>query len=321
MLAETPVPTTESASSRRTLGVGAWVCVGWLVLLVIVALVGPSLAAAPLSTGNPVTDACGSGDGLPIYDPISCSDLKAKSEQARPDGPTTSQFTHLLGVDRGGRDTLSQVLIGTRMTLFIALVSISLATLIGGALGLIGGYYGGKVGALISGVFDVMIAFPALILALLVVTFYAAEDPSRRVPGIILALVVVATPILGRIARAATISWSTREFVTAARAVGAKSGRILIREVLPNVAPAMMSIAMLGIGIVIVTEASLSVIGLGVPADTVSWGSVTGAGAADFRHYSHLVFVPGVVILVTVSTLNFLGDALRRKFDVRESVL
>ncbi len=83
----------------------------------------------------------------------------------------------------------------------------------------------------------------------------------------------------------------------------------------------MMSIAMLGIGIVIVTEASLSVIGLGVPADTVSWGSVTGAGAADFRHYSHLVFVPGVVILVTVSTLNFLGDALRRKFDVRESVL
>ncbi|MBK6670408.1 MAG: hypothetical protein IPG46_12345 [Actinobacteria bacterium] len=131
MLAETPVPTTESASSRRTLGVGAWVCVGWLVLLVIVALVGPSLAAAPLSTGNPVTDACGSGDGLPIYDPISCSDLKAKSEQARPDGPTTSQFTHLLGVDRGGCDTLSQVLIGTRMTLFIALVSISLATLIG----------------------------------------------------------------------------------------------------------------------------------------------------------------------------------------------
>ena len=106
------------------------------------------------------------------------------SLQARPDGPTTSQFTHLLGVDRGGRDTLSQVLIGTRMTLFIALVSISLATLIGGALGLIGGYYGGKVGALISGAFDVMIAFPALILALLVVTFYAAEDPSRRVPGI-----------------------------------------------------------------------------------------------------------------------------------------
>ena len=150
---------------------------------------------------------------------------------------------------------------------------------------------------------------------------FAGDVDSRRVPGIIIALTIVATPILGRISRVSTLAWSQREFVTAARALGAKPFRIITREVLPNVAPAMMSIAMLGIGIAIATESGLSLIGLGVPDDTVSWGSVIAQGGADFRNFPHLVFVPSVPLVVTVCCLNFLGDALRRKFDVRESAL
>ena len=127
--------------------------------------------------------------------------------------------------------------------------------------------------------------------------------------------------VSGRIARVSTLTWSQREFVMAAKALGAKPARIIFREVLPNVAPAMMSIAMLGIGIAIVTESSLALIGLGVPDDTVSWGSVVAQGGADFRNFPHLVFVPSVPIVITVCCLNFLGDALRKKFDVRESAL
>mgnify|MGYP002139078315 CR=1 FL=1 len=239
----------------------------------------------------------------------------------RKDGNAEGAVTHVAGVDSAGRDVFSRTLLGTRTTLIIGVVSIVLATLLGGLFGLLSGYFRGRVDTVVSTLFDVMIAFPPLILALLLVLNFAGDEDTRRVPAIIIALTVVATPILGRIARVSTLTWSQREFVMAAKALGAKPARIIFREVLPNVAPAMMSIAMLGIGIAIVTESSLALIGLGVPDDTVSWGSVVAQGGADFRNFPHLVFVPSVPIVITVCCLNFLGDALRKKFDVRESAL
>lgn len=305
---------------KRKLGVGGWICTAWLALMVLVAIVGPMLTADPIVEGNRVVEGCGDGSGLPLYDPLVCADRAAASAQRSGSGEG-GDFTHLLGVDASGRDTFSQIIVGTRTTLIIAVLSIALAVLVGGALGLVAGYFRGFTDTITSGVFDVMIAFPPLILALLLVNSFAATDDSRRVPGIIFALVVVSTPILGRITRASTLTWSEREFVTAAKALGAKPHRIIVREVLPNVAPALMSIAMLGIGIVIVTEAGLALIGLGVPEDTVSWGSVVAQGGADFRRFPELVFAPSVFIVTTVCALNFLGDALRVKFDVRESAL
>lgn len=307
-------------SSGRKLGVGGWICAVWLGFLVLVSLVAPSLTAEPITRNGRVVEGCGDGSGLPLYEPIDCTDLDAKRAQRR-EGRAEGEVTHLAGVDGAGRDTFSQVVLGTRTTLFIAVVSISLAVVLGGALGLVAGYFGRRTDTLVTGAFDVMIAFPPLILALLIVNFFAADDPDRRIPGIIVGLVVVATPILGRITRASTLSWAGREFVMAARALGAKPLRIMVREVLPNVAPALMSIALLGVGVVIVTESGLALIGLGVPAGQVSWGSVVAAGSTDFKNYPHLVFVPATVIVVTICALNFLGDALRRKFDVRESVL
>ncbi len=314
-----------SAPTRRKLGLGGWICASWLIFLVLIGIFAPMFTADPIvNERGRVTEACGKGGGLPLYDPLECRDLDAKRNQQRGEG-RDGEFTHLLGVDSSGRDVFSQTLHGTRTTLVIAAVSILGATILGGLFGLVSGYFGRKLDLVITGLFDVMIAFPALILALLVVTFFSPpgdeSSAGRRVPGIIIALVIVATPILGRISRASTLAWSQREFVTAARALGAKPFRIIFRDVLPNVAPAMMSIAMLGVGIVIVTESGLALLGLGVTGDTMSWGRVLASGGSDFRAYPHLVFVPSIAIVITICALNFLGDALRQKFDVRESAL
>ena len=314
-------PPVES-SSKRKLGLGGWICAAWLILMVAVAIFGPLLVTSEAHSSARAPH-CGDGSGLPIYpvyDPVNCRDREARDSQADGKG-AVGEVTHLTGVDTAGHDTFSQVFIGTRITLLISIVSIGLATLIGGAMGLAAGFFRGKVDVVCTLFFDVMIAFPPLILALLLVLNVAAGVESRKVPAIIVALTVVAIPILGRISRASTLSWADREFVMASRALGAKPFRIIMREVLPNVAPAMMSIAMLGIGIVIVTESSLSIIGLGVPDSAISWGYVVAKGAETFRQFPHLVFVPSVPIVLTVCALNFLGDALRRKFDVRESAL
>ena len=310
----------KGGASKRKLGVGGWIASAWLLFMVVVAVVAPMLTASPIEDGSRALRACGSGDGIPLYEPLNCRDRTAVRTQ-KSGGNAEGDITHLTGVDSAGRDVFSRTVLGTRTTLIIGVVSIAAAVLLGGAMGLVAGYFRGRIDTVISTGFDVMIAFPPLILAMLLVINYAGNEPNRRVPGIMIALTIVATPILGRIARVSTLAWSQREFVTAAKALGAKPFRIIIREVLPNVAPAMMSIAMLAIGIAIVTESSLSLIGLGVPDDTVSWGAVVAQGGADFRNYPHLVFIPSIPIVLTVCCLNFLGDALRKKFDVRESAL
>lgn len=323
-IAPTPDPAPEASSAagatKRKLGLGGWIAASWLILMVLVGIVGPLLVASPTTEGQRSLRACGEGSGLPIYDPLQCRDREAVRNQ-RESGSADSDFRHLTGVDSAGRDVFSRVLLGTRTTLLIGTVSIAGATLFGGFLGLVAGYFRKWVDGTVSIIFDVMIAFPPLVLALMLVLNFAGRDPDRRVTAITFAILVVATPILGRISRVSTLAWSQREFVTAAKALGAKPFRIIFREVLPNVAPAMMSIAMLGVGIAIVTESSLGLIGLGVGDNDVSWGAVVSQGGADFRNYPHLVFVPSVPIVVTVCCLNFLGDALRRKFDVREAAI
>lgn len=304
---------------KKKLGVGGWICAAWLLFVIVVSFLAPSLQAEGIE-GFDRSAACGDGSGLPIYDPFNCKDLTARSSQQRGDG-AVGDVSHVIGVDVGGADVFSQMLIGGRTTMLIALYSVAGGVLIGSTFGIIAGYFRKWIDLLITGVFDVMISFPALVLALLIVSVVAAKDSSRRIPGIIVGLIVVITPVIGRIARASTLAWSEREFVLAARALGARPHRIILREIVPNVAPAILSIAMLGVGIVIVAEASLSIVGVGVPPDTASWGSLVARGASDFRSYPHMIFAPSIVIVITVCAINFLGDALRRKFDVKESAL
>ena len=299
-LVTTPPEQVEVAATRK-LGPIGWLSVGWLVLITGSALLAPI---------------------LPIADP----DESFGSEIARK-GPGAGG--HLLGGDTIGRDMLSRVIFGARTSLLIAVGAVLLGLVVGGLLGLVAGYVRRKVDTVLTTVFNVFLSIPALVLALSLVAVLAPTDTgdggdpvsnTRRVVVLILALGVVTVPILGRITRASTLSWSEREFVKASEVSGAKPARIMFREVLPNVFPAMMSIALLGIAVAIVAEGSLALLGVGI-TEVPTWGNMIEGGRRDLRDAPHIVFIPSGAIFFTVMALNYLGDVIRARFDVREAVL
>ena len=286
----------EVAPNRR-LGFGGWFAVVWLGLVVLGAL---------LTTLIP---------GIHGYNTAFLNDASAK--------PFT--HGHLLGVDDSGHDELSNVIIGARTSMEIGLGSVGAGILVGGTLGLLAGYYRRGVDLVISTVFDVLLAVPALILALALTSFLRGDPTKPSIPAefvLIIALGTVSTPVLGRITRASTLTWAQREFVMAARAQGAKNVRIMVREVLPNVVPAMMSIALLAVGVVIVAEGGLSFLGVGVdPTVKPSWGNLIASSASNLSTEPWLVFAPIICLFLTVMSLNFLGDIVRARLDVRESAV
>jgi len=288
-------PTPEMEQRARRLGLGGKLAIGWLVLVVTVAVLAPV---------------------LPLDDP------NENFAEIAGQGPGTEG--HILGGDALGRDMLSRVVWGSRASLLLGVGAIVVGLVVGGLLGLMAGYRRGRTETVFTGLFDVLLSYPQLILALTLVTVFASGEgisATRRMIVLILALGVVSVPVLGRITRANTLAWSEREFVLAARAMGARNRSIMFREVLPNVLPAMFSIALLGIAVVIVAEGALSVLGVGVQLPTPSWGNIIAEGRADLRDAPHIVLVPTVAIFLTVLALNFLGDVVRARFDVRESAL
>jgi peptide/nickel transport system permease protein len=280
--------------ARRKAGIGAWLATGWLALVVALALLAPV---------------------LPIDD----------YEQINPEcvnrGPTAE---HWLGCDGIGRDLLSRNIWGARASLFVGVGAIVFGFLVGGTVGLLAGYYRGRLDSVLTAAFDVLLAFPQLVLALTLVAVLA-NDPTvsttRRLGVLVVTLGIVGVPIVARITRANTLAWSQREFVLAARAQGAKNGRIIVREVLPNVLPAMFSISLLGVAVAIVAEGGLSVLGLGVQLPTPSWGNIIAVGAENLERAPHVVWGASGFIFFTVLSLNYLGDVVRQRFDVRESLL
>jgi peptide/nickel transport system permease protein len=288
---------------RNRLGVGAWLSIAWMVFVIGGALLAPY---------------------LPLDDPKESITAIARR------GPFSETGTapgHLLGGDFNGRDMLSRLLWGGRVTLVVATLAVLLGFVIGGALGLVGGYFRGKTDMVVSLLLDVFLAIPAVILALALVTILRTQPGSGSQAGLdpevalILALGIVSIPVLGRITRASTLSWSEREFVLAAKAEGAKHRRILFREVLPNVLPAMYSIALLGIAVAIVAEGTLSILGASVEPDTPTWGNMIAVGRQYIQRAPHIVFEPALMIFFTVLALNMLGDVVRARFDVREGGL
>jgi peptide/nickel transport system permease protein len=288
-------PTPEMEARARRLGLAGKLAIAWLVLIVAVAVLAPV---------------------LPLDDP------NENFAQIAGQGPGTDG--HILGGDGLGRDMLSRVVWGSRASLLLGVGAIVVGLIVGGLLGLMAGYRRGRTETVFTGLFDVLLSYPQLILALTLVTVFASGEgisATRRMIVLIFALGVVSVPVLGRITRANTLAWSEREFVLAARAMGARNRSIMFREVLPNVLPAMFSIALLGVAVVIVAEGALSVLGVGVQLPTPSWGNIIAEGRADLRDSPHIVLVPTVVIFLTVLALNFLGDVVRARFDVRESAL
>lgn len=283
------------AQRQRRLGVGGVLAIGWLAFVTLAALLAPVL-------------------------PLDSPTQNFPSIVSQPPGTDG----HLLGGDALGRDILSRIVWGGRASLLLGVSSVLLGLLVGGLLGLVAGYFRGRADSVLTVAFDVLLSFPALILAVTLVTVFASGEgtsATRRMVVLILALGVVSVPLLGRITRANTLAWAQREFVTAARALGAKDRSIMFGEVLPNVLPAMFSISLLGVAVVIVAEGGLSVLGVGVQLPTPSWGNILAEGRADLRRAPHIVMIPTIVIFLTVLALNYLGDVVRARFDVRESAL
>jgi peptide/nickel transport system permease protein len=219
---------------------------------------------------------------------------------------------HLLGTDTLGRDVLSRIIYGSRVSLKVGFVAVGLATLIGLLVGALAGYYGGWVDQLLMRLVDLMLCFPAFFLILAVI---AVLEPS--IWNIMAVIGLTSWMGVARLVRAEFLSLREREFVTAARALGASDTRLILRHMLPNaLAPVMVS-ATLGVAGAILTESALSFLGLGVQPPTPSWGNILTAGKDNIEIAWWLSVFPGLAILVTVMSYNLLGEGIREAIDPR----
>jgi peptide/nickel transport system permease protein len=219
-------------------------------------------------------------------------------------------FQHLLGTDNFGRDTLSRLLFGARISLIIGFTSTLAAMVCGAVIGMSAGWYGGRADAIIMQLMDILLAFPSLILGLIIV---AMLGPS--ILNIVMAIALTSIPPFARIARAPTIAMKEREFVEACRALGFSDTRILSRHILPNILPEILVMGSLWLANAIRTEAALAFIGLGVKPPTATWGGMIREGFENILDTAWLALAPGAAILVVVFALNLLGDGLRDAID------
>ena len=219
---------------------------------------------------------------------------------------------HLLGTDNLGRCILSRLIYGTQVSLQIGIIVVGITSIIGVMLGVIAGYRGGIIDEIIMRSVDVLLAFPGIILALVIAGILG---PSLF--NVMLALAVVGWTSYARVVRGSVLSVKEKEFVEAARAIGTSDTKIMFRHVLPNVMAPVIVMATLGMAHVILAAAALSFLGLGAQPPTPEWGSMLNAGRAFMRTAPHLTIFPGLVIMVTVLAFNFLGDGLRDVLDPR----
>ena len=242
--------------------------------------------------------------------PLSPTDMDMLERRAMP-----SAF-HWLGTDGLGRDELARLIQGARISLIVGLCAPVIGITIGGALGMLAGYFRGRFETLVVGSMDVLLAFPPLILALAVTAYL-----GQSILNLTCILGVLGIPAFMRVARAATLTLARREFVIAAQALGATHARILLRELLPNVILPLFAFFLLGVAVTIVVEGALSFLGLGVPPPVSSWGSMIGEGRESLEMAPRLAFIPAVTMFLTVLSFNLVGDTLRALTDPRQGAL
>lgn len=237
------------------------------------------------------------------YDPLQ-QDLVARREPP--------SLSHPFGLDELGRDTLSRVMAGARVSLAIGLTASLGAMAVGGLLGTLAGYRGGWIDGTFMAMTDALLAFPTLLLALALLTVF-----GRGLGVVLVAVALAAIPAYARLARVSVQTHKERDHVLAARALGASPARLLTRHILPQVAPLLLAQLMLGIGVVILEVAGLSFLGLGVVPPTPEWGAMIGQGRGAIFSAPHVVAFPGLALMITVIGFNLLGDGLRDVWDPR----
>ena len=290
-------PDDEEEYERKKLGVFFWLAVAWLAVLVL----GSVFA-----------------DLLPLKDPNT-----AFSGTFR-EGPSAE---HLFGNDNIGQDVFARTIYGARKSLGIAFSAQLIGFTVGGAVGLMAGFYRARIEGVLTGGIDILLAFPALILALILSLFLAeTEIPVLRTiagsptKALIWALGILAIPTIARITRAGVLVNAEREYVLASRTLGARNLRVMTREILPNVLPAMLAFSLIGVSFLIIVEAALAFLGIG-DLNTPSWGVMINLGRPNLDDAPHAVFFPALFMFLTVLSINYIGDRIRHYVDVKESVL
>jgi len=283
-----PLPSLVSARRLRSQRIGRtlrlWIPAGILIALLAICFVLPLVVTMPSSTSGNI-----------IYN------NEAPFSQG-----------HLLGTNVQGVDIFSQLVYGGQVAFEVAFAVTLIGVVIGCTLGITAGYFGGWVDAVISRVFDILIAFPALVLALVI-----AEGLGPSEIHVIWALSVFGIPAFGRISRGATLAVRALPYLTAARLSGTRAWRIIARHILPNIMPGIVTFSLLGIGIVIILEGALDYLGYGIPLPESSWGSMIAQGQQILTAQPEYVLIPSIALVITVASVNMLGDALRERWGVQ----
>jgi peptide/nickel transport system permease protein len=276
-------PATARARARSgwARGLRLWLPAGFLVLMLGACFVWPNIYAVPNPVRGSVLQA-----GLPPLSP-----------------------GHIFGTDPVGNDVFSRILYGGQISFEVGFAVTAIGLVVGGLLGIAAGYWGGAADTIISRVLDVLIAFPALVLALAI-----AEGLGPSEVHVIWALSVFSIPAFGRIARGATIALREQTFMLAARLSGTRGWRVILRHIVPNVTPQLMTFSLLGVGVAIILEGALSFLGFGIPLPEASWGSMIAQGQQTLSASPDLVLIPSAFLFATVVSLNLVGDALRERW-------
>lgn len=282
-LGVTPAATPSVSRTRHHITWGIWVPGGFLVLLVLACFLWPIIGSVDPPVGGNIINA-----GLPPFSP-----------------------GHIFGTDTLGNDVFSRILYGGRVSIEVGLGSNILGIAIGGVIGCFVGYRGGRVEAVVMRVLDVFLAFPPLVLLLVVAEYLGPSELH-----VIWAISFFTIPGFARISRAATLRLLEEPYVMAGRVAGSNSRQVIAGHVVPNVAPQLFTFSILGIGGAILFEAALSFLGLGVPPPGPSWGNMISDGEAYLTLKPALVIIPGCFLFATVLAINILGDAIRSKWNL-----
>ena len=294
---------SAGASAKKTFGPAFWVATVWLTVVVFCAIVGKIL---PFVKDTP--------------------DYLAAAEVAEGRWTGVVSMSHPLATDAQGNDILSSLIVGSRNSIIISFATIFLGFVVGGMFGMIAGYRKGRFDAVVSFFITILLSIPPLLFILLMISVISAGGGENGVDQglqtsvwkLAMSLGVLSIPSLFRIVRGATMSFAGREFVVAARAMGAKTGRILFREIFPNVAKPMLAYGLVAAGNVMVIEGGLSFLGVGVNGP--AWGRMINSGSSlsDLRLAPHVAFIPALVLFLTVLSFNFVGDKVRERLEVKE---
>lgn len=234
-------------------------------------------------------------------------DAAQQNRSLRLESPSAQNW---LGTDNLGRDMLSRILVGARYSLSVGVISVGIGLFLGTLAGLVAGYFGGVVDAVLSRLLDILMAFPTILLAVVIL---AMLGPGLT--NVMIAVGLGSVPMFARLVRSAVVSLKEQEYVTAARSSGMTDSGIIFKHLLPNLTPTLIVVSTIRLSTAILSAAALSFLGLGAPESIPEWGTMLSEGRSYIRTAPHLVFFPGFAIMITALVLNILGDAIRDVLD------